>query len=86
MMGRKLYFERRKSFCSGAIRATPVSVLRRHPQQSSIRPGLIFLLLFTLSCFVGHASEVRTERWRWANPLPHGNNVMDMLVTTDLAV
>ena len=85
-MGRKLYFERRKSFCSGAIRATPVSVLRRHPQQSSIRPGLIFLLLFTLSCFVGHASEVRTERWRWANPLPHGNNVMDMLVTTDLAV
>jgi hypothetical protein len=86
MMGRKLNFERHKSFCFGAIRATPVSVLRRYPQQSSIRPGLIFLLLFTLSCFVCHASEVRTERWRWANPLPHGNNVMDMLVTTDLAV
>ena len=30
--------------------------------------------------------EVRPERWRWSNPLPHGNNVLDMLVVSDLAV
>ena len=44
-----------------------------------------FLLTFALSCAVSYAAEVRTERWRWSNPLPHGNNVLDMLVTTDLA-
>lgn len=31
------------------------------------------------------AAEIRSERWRWSNPLPHGNNVMDMLVTSNLA-
>jgi hypothetical protein len=36
--------------------------------------------------FVSSATEVRFERWRWSNPRPHGNNVLDMLVTTDLAV
>lgn len=30
--------------------------------------------------------RVHGERWRWSNPLPHGNNVLDMLVTTDLGV
>ena len=32
------------------------------------------------------AVEVKPERWRWSNPLPHGNNVMDMLVASDVAV
>ena len=32
------------------------------------------------------AAEVHSERWRWSNPLPHGNNVLDMLVTGDFAV
>lgn len=32
------------------------------------------------------AGEVRVERWRWSNPLPHGNNVMDMLVTPEFTV
>jgi hypothetical protein len=32
------------------------------------------------------AIEVRPERWRWSNPLPHGNNVLDMLVASDVAV
>lgn len=31
-------------------------------------------------------SGVRNERWRWSNPLPHGNNVLDMFVTSELAV
>ena len=37
-------------------------------------------------CALTAFAEVRPERWRWSNPLPHGNNVLDMLVTTDLAV
>ncbi len=32
------------------------------------------------------AVEVKPDRWRWSNPLPHGNNVMDMLVAKDVAV
>jgi hypothetical protein len=32
------------------------------------------------------AAEFRPERWRWSNPLPHGNNVMDMLATSTWAV
>jgi len=39
-----------------------------------------------LASALGSFAEVRPERWRWSNPLPHGNNVFDMLVTTDLAV
>ena len=44
---------------------------------------LAFLSFVACGCF---AADVRSERWRWSNPLPHGNNVLDMLVTTDLAV
>ncbi len=32
------------------------------------------------------SAEVRNDRWRWSNPLPHGNNVMDMKVSADLSV
>lgn len=42
-----------------------------------------FFVMFTI---MASATDVRPERWRWSNPLPHGNNVLDMLVTTDLAV
>jgi hypothetical protein len=38
-----------------------------------------------LSLVITSATDVRPERWRWSNPLPHGNNVLDLLVTTDLA-
>ena len=49
--------------------------------------SFVFLVLILLAGLSGGANaEVRSERWRWSNPLPHGNNVMDMLVTTDLAV
>ncbi|HND55636.1 MAG TPA: hypothetical protein PLV92_24645, partial [Pirellulaceae bacterium] len=40
--------------------------------------------MFFLVSIAAHAA-VRPERWRWSNPLPHGNNVLDMFVTTDLA-
>jgi len=37
--------------------------------------------------FFSNASVVvRSDRWRWSNPLPHGNNVLDMLVTSSLAI
>jgi hypothetical protein len=31
-------------------------------------------------------SAIRADRWRWSNPAPHGNNVLDMKVSTDVAV
>jgi hypothetical protein len=46
---------------------------------------LPMVALLLLVC-AATSAEVRSERWRWSNPLPHGNNVLDMLVTTDLAV
>ena len=55
-------------------------------------PGVRFCfplaIALTLAfCFFSNASaEVRSERWRWSNPLPHGNNVLDMLVTSSLAI
>jgi hypothetical protein len=53
------------------------------------RAGLgLGALLLLIAGFPGHspAATVRPERWRWSNPLPHGNNVLDMLVSGDLAV
>jgi hypothetical protein len=46
-------------------------------------------LLFLASLFwpwMGLSTEVRAERWRWSNPLPHGNHILDMLVAADLNV
>ncbi len=48
-----------------------------------VNAWLVVGLFLAAACF---AADVRSERWRWSNPLPHGNNVLDMLVTTDLAV
>jgi hypothetical protein len=31
-------------------------------------------------------AQLNPDRWRWSNPLPHGNNVLDMFVAGDLAV
>jgi hypothetical protein len=46
--------------------------------------------LVALACvcgdFCASAATVRPERWRWSNPLPHGNNVLDLLVSDELAV
>jgi len=34
----------------------------------------------------GQATELNPDRWRWSNPLPHGNNVLDLYVSDDVAV
>lgn len=44
------------------------------------------LLLVACLPLCGTAATVRPERWRWSNPLPHGNNVLDMLASDQLAV
>lgn len=43
-------------------------------------------VLVVATCSASMAGEVHAERWRWSNPLPHGNNVMDMLVTPEFTV
>ncbi|VGO17285.1 hypothetical protein PDESU_05881 [Pontiella desulfatans] len=60
--------------------------ISRQRQQKACVPSAIVIgcLLALLSRPV--SAEVRDERWRWSNPLPHGNNVMDMKVSTDLSV
>jgi len=50
---------------------------------SAIRVQASIAMCLSLTAF---ATEVKPERWRWSNPLPHGNNVMDMLVDGDVAV
>ena len=47
---------------------------------------IAFILTLLVVFFSNASDEVRSERWRWSNPLPHGNNVLDMFVTTSLAV
>lgn len=45
------------------------------------------LLVIFFSALTGTVcGEVHSERWRWSNPLPHGNNVLDMLVTSTFSV
>ncbi len=50
----------------------------------------IRLAFFLLVCVCSHGTAsdgvVRSDRWRWSNPLPHGNNVLDMLVTSSLVI
>jgi hypothetical protein len=67
-------------FAAACGRAKAVSCFACHRSPKR----LLALTLILLLNIAVHA-EVRPERWRWSNPLPHGNNVLDMLVTTDLA-
>ncbi len=46
----------------------------------------VLVAMLTIVGCLSSAAGVLPERWRWSNPLPHGNNVLDMLVTTDFAV
>ena len=63
--------------------------LRQKPRivhLSGFLPIWGFSFLALALCAVTAAAEVRSERWRWSNPLPHGNNVLDMKVAGDLAL
>lgn len=70
------------------IRATAKPHWLKFPTSPSARPLLVMAVCQALILSgTGHAfAEVHRERWRWSNPLPHGNNVLDMLVTAALAV
>ena len=51
----------------------------------TVRHTAVISALFFV--FFSNASVVvRSDRWRWSNPLPHGNNVLDMLVTPSLVI
>lgn len=77
-----------------AILRFQVSVSNRSPGRRRFNSGCSGLIggflgvLFTLlvAPATGWGADVRAERWRWSNPLPHGNNVLDMLVAPDLNV
>lgn len=58
--------------------AVAAALCRRSPRR------LLALALVLLVSIAAHAA-VRPERWRWSNPLPHGNNVLDMFVTSEVA-
>jgi len=46
--------------------------------------GTAVLLTLLVQSSIG--AQIRFDRWRWSNPLPHGNNVMDMVVTPTFTV
>jgi hypothetical protein len=66
--------------------ATRFSVRVARPGSRFWRLGGLALALSLALLSSTNAGDVRRERWRWSNPLPHGNNVFDMLVTSDFAV
>src|SRR5947209_9560851 len=45
--------------------------------------AFLFLLLFTL---MGSSEASQGQRWRWSNPAPHGNNIVDMACNGDFVV
>ena len=46
----------------------------------------VAVLIFAVITSVCIAGEARPDRWRWSNPSPHGNNVLDLNVQSDVAV
>ncbi|MBN2506218.1 MAG: hypothetical protein JXQ71_05940 [Verrucomicrobia bacterium] len=52
---------------------------------SAVRNAALVILL-ACAAVACAAAELNPDRWRWSNPLPHGNNVFDLLVSGDLAV
>jgi hypothetical protein len=76
-----------ESLSSPAAPASPPTIASRCHRLRLLRPGV--RLIGLLTAFLGlnaAAAEVQADRWRWSNPLPHGNNVMDMFVASDWAV
>jgi len=63
---------------------SPESSLARKATPALLGAMPITLLVHTL--LLQAAQGLDADRWRWSNPLPHGNNVLDMLVTDDFAV
>ncbi len=55
------------------------------PWSPFLRPMAAPLLLCCLLPCLAIAGEVNPARWRWSNPSPHGNNILDMVVTPTVA-
>jgi hypothetical protein len=50
-------------------------------------PVLHLIRLTCIASLAGQAiASIHNDRWRWSNPAPHGNNVLDMLTTSELGV
>ena len=49
-----------------------------HPGGFLPKSGVLSVLFLLMVSAV--TAELHGERWRWSNPLPHGNNVLDMKV------
>src|ERR1044072_5664281 len=47
---------------------------RKHPARSS----LPFFLVALFSAFDAPSAVTYPLRWRWSNPTPHGNNIINM--------
>ena len=78
---------------SASPRGRTGSFVPRHPDWRWPRRWLTFLrpvaMAVLFGCFLSglaRAGEVRPERWRWSNPRPHGNNILDLVVTPTVAV
>ncbi|MCU0787654.1 MAG: hypothetical protein MUC91_05605 [Verrucomicrobia bacterium] len=52
------------------------------PRWFLLRAMLFFIAALPWQMALG----LDADRWRWSNPLPHGNNVLDMIVTDEIAV
>ncbi|WP_372846477.1 hypothetical protein, partial [Pontiella sp.] len=48
--------------------------------------GILFVIAVLSVMPARSFSAIRADRWRWSNPAPHGNNVLDMKVSSDIAV
>ncbi len=51
-----------------------------------MKPTITRLLATGILLLSSAHAEVREGRWRWSNPRPHGNNVLDMYVSEALSV
>ena len=71
---------------AGGAASRPTFTFPRRRSRSWRLGGLALALIAMCLSITATAIEVRPERWRWSNPLPHGNNVLDMLVASDVAV
>ena len=72
--------------CATGVASRPTSRFPRWGSRSGRLSGLALALSAMCLSLTATAIEVRPERWRWSNPLPHGNNVLDMLVASDVAI
>ncbi len=70
--------------CAEQMALVPARVASRGAAHGRPRRFCVFTVLLLLN--LAACAQVHPDRWRWSNPLPHGNNVLDLLVTSDVAL